>query len=172
MLNHLSDDTLNVIFSPAEIKQIRDLGKTAAILRKKTGGVGGSLKILQGIAAFGLVASPFLPEGEFRRLSGTASGLILLGPAVIARMMTNPLSAKLLSEGFKAKIGTRQGVALTARLIKNVLKTRAEINKEEQRRSRKLAEEQKRTRFQEQQTQQRIKAGQIIPFAPQQFRGF
>lgn len=131
--NNMGDDTLNVIFSPQEIKQIRDLGKTAALLQKKTGGVGGSLKILQGVAAFGLVASPLLPEGEFRRLSGTAAGLILLGPAVVARMMTNPTSARLLSEGFKLGTGTRQGVALTARLVRDVLKTRKQLNKERSR---------------------------------------
>ena len=143
--NNMGDDTLNVIFTPPQIKQIRDLGKTAAILQKKTGGVGGSLKILQGVAAFGLVASPLLPEGEFRRLSGTASGMILLGPAVIARMMTNPASARLLSEGFKLGTGTRQGVALTGRLIRDVLKTRAQLNKEEQARTNKLLQ-QERTR--------------------------
>ena len=93
---------------------------------------------MQGIAAFGLVASPLLPEGEFRRLSGTASGMILLGPAVIARMMTNPISARLLSEGFRLGTGTRQGVALTGRLIRDVLKTRAELNREEQERMMRL----------------------------------
>ncbi len=137
--NNMGDDTLKAIFTPTEIGQIRDLGKTAAILQKRTGGVGGSLKILQGVAAFGLVASPFLPEGEFRNLSGTAAGMILLGPAVIARMMTNPTSARLLSEGFKLGTGTRQGVALTARLIKDVLRTRAAINKQEAKRQRRLA---------------------------------
>lgn len=169
---NMGDETLDAIFTKREIATIEDLAKTAAFAQQKTGGVGGSLKIVQGIAAFSLVASPLLPEGNFRGITRGTAGVILLGPAVIARMMTNPLSAKLLSEGFKARIGTRQGIALTARLIRDVIKTRSQLNSEEIQRDRRITQETRRAGFREQQTQRRLKVGRTIPIAPQRFRTF
>ncbi len=130
--NNMGDDTLAVIFTPQEIRGIKDVAETAAFTQQKTGGVGGSLKIVQGIALFSLVASPLLPEGNFRGITRGTAGVILLGPAVISRMITNPVSARLLSEGFKIPTGTRQGVAIATRLIKTVLRTRADLQKEQQ----------------------------------------
>lgn len=154
--SNMGDETLTAIFTKKEIGTIEDLAKIAAFVQQKTGGVGGSLKILQGVAVFGLVAAPLLPEGQFRNITGTTAGMILLGPAVVARMMTNPVSARLLSEGFKVRAGTSQGVALVARLVREVLKTRAQINQERQERVRQLLREETRIK-----TEQLIETGQI-----------
>ncbi len=153
---NMGDETLATIFTKKQISAIEDLAKTAAFAQLKTGGVGGSLKIVQGIAAFSLVASPLLPEGDFRGITRGTAGVILLGPAVIGRMMTNPTLARLLSEGFKLGTGTRQGVALTARLVRAVIKTRAQLNKEERERAIRISRPQKAERFRQELSRQAI----------------
>jgi len=50
--------------------------------------------------------------------------------------MTKPTFARLLSEGMKAPAGTQQSVALVARLVRNIMQARKEINEARLRRER------------------------------------
>lgn len=128
--NGLGDSTLKVAFTPTEIQAVQDSARILGLVQAKTGGQAGALRFVQGTALAGIVAAPFIPGERVGEGVTLASGVLLLGPAVLSRLMVNPKFARLLSEGFKAKAGTQQAVALGARLARNVLQARREINRE------------------------------------------
>lgn len=134
--NGLGQSALDAAFTKKEQGAIRDSARLLGIVQARTGGHSGALRFVQGSALAGIVASPFVPNETASRSIGITGGVILLGPAVLGRLMTNPTFAKLLSEGLKAPVGTQQSIALTARLVRNVMQARREINKERLRRER------------------------------------
>lgn len=127
--NGVGQDSLNAAFTATEQNQIRNTARTMAIVQARTGGQAGALRFVQGAALAGIVVGP-VAGGEVGKEAIKGGGLLLIGPAVLGRLMTNPTFNRLLSEGFKAPRGSQQSVALTARLIRNVLDTRKEINAE------------------------------------------
>lgn len=127
--NGIGQDALDAAFTPVEQESVRDIGRILGIVQAKTGGQAGALRFVQGSALAGIVASP-LVEGEVGKKVGTTSGLLLLGPAVLGKLMTKPGFNKLLSEGVKVEPGTETGVKITARLVRNVMQARREINTE------------------------------------------
>lgn len=138
--NGIGQEALDTAFTKAEQLTVRDNARILATIQAKLGGQSGSLRFVQGAALAGIIASPLIEESAGRQ-AGRASGVLLIGPAVLGRLMTKPWFGKLLSEGYKVPRGTQKGIALTARLVRNVLKTRKEINQErKKRRSRELVE--------------------------------
>lgn len=132
--NNLGEDTIKATFTAKETQAIRDSARTLGIIQGKTGGQAGALRFVQGTALAGIIAAPFLPSEKAGRAVSVSSGVLLLGPAVLGKLMTKPGFAKLLSEGFKATPGTQKAVALSARLARNVFKARREINQERRKR--------------------------------------
>ena len=132
--NDLGKDTIEAAFTTKEAQAIRDSARILGIVQAKTGGQAGALRFVQGTALAGIIAAPFIPSERVGRGITVSSGVLLLGPAVLGKLMTKPSFARLLSEGFKAKPGTQQAVALAARLARNVLQARKEINRERQKR--------------------------------------
>lgn len=128
--NGIGQDALDAAFSATEQKQIRDGMRGLALVQERTGGQAGALRFVQGAALAGIVTGPFVENERVGSGISGASGLLLLGPAVLGKLLTKPTFIKLLSEGFKAPRGSQQSVALTARLIRNVLQVRKEINTE------------------------------------------
>lgn len=139
--NGLGPTALDAAFTKTEQQAVRDATRILGIVQAKTGGHSGALRFVQGSALAGIVASPFVPNETASRSIGITSGVILLGPAVLGRLMTKPTFAKLLSEGLKTPAGTQQSIALTARLVRNVMQARKEINEE------RLRREKERTSF-------------------------
>ena len=144
--NGLGDDTIKAVFTSKEIQAIRDSARTLGIVQAKTGGASGALRFVQGSALAGIVAAPFIPGEKLGQGVTAASGVLLLGPAVLGKLMTKPSFARLLSEGFKAKAGTQQAVALAARLARNVFQARREINAEREKRRRQAIQAEQSTR--------------------------
>ena len=75
----------------------------------------------------GLVVGP-IAGGEAGKQATKGAGLLLIGPAVMGRLLETETFSKLLAEGFKATPGSQQSVVLAARLMRTVLKARKEIN--------------------------------------------
>ena len=130
--NGLGQEALDFAFTPVEQESIRDVARTLAIVEAKTGGHSGALRFVQGSALMGIVAAPFVPEEYGREKIQITSGIVLIGPAVLGRLMTKPSFARLLSEGVQAKAGTQQAVAAGGRLVKMIMQTRKELNSEQQ----------------------------------------
>lgn len=131
--NGLGEDTLNAIFTPKEISNVRDSARILGIIQAQTGGQSGALRFVQGSALAGVAASPFVDKPVGKQV-GRASGVLLIGPAVLGRMMTMTTFNKLLSEGLKAPVGSQQALALSTRMARNVFKARKEINEERRKR--------------------------------------
>lgn len=139
--NSLGQTTLDAAFTKKEQESVRDAARILGIVQAKTGGHSGALRFVQGSALAGIVAAPFVPNETASRSIGVTSGVILLGPAVLGKLMVKPTFAKLLSEGLRTPTGTQQSIALTARLVRNVMQARREINEA------RLKRERERTSF-------------------------
>ena len=122
--NGLGQTALDAAFTKQEQRAVRDSARLLGIVQTRTGGHSGALRFVQGSALAGIIAAPFVPNETASRYIGLTGGLFLLGPAVLGKLMTKPTFAKLLSEGIKAPAGTQQSVALTARILRNVLQAR------------------------------------------------
>lgn len=134
--NGLGQDALNAAFSKKEQESVRESARLLGIVQARTGGHSGALRFVQGSALAGVIASPFVPNETARSSIGVTGTVILIGPAVLGWSMTKPSFARLLSEGMKAPAGTQQSVALAARLVRNIMQARKEINEARLRRER------------------------------------
>ena len=132
--NGLGQTALDAAFTKTEQQSVRDAARILGIVQAKTGGHSGALRFVQGSALAGIVAAPFVPNEMASKSIGITSGVILLGPAVLGKLMVKPTFAKLLSEGLKTPAGTQKSIALTARLVRNIMQARKEINEERLRR--------------------------------------
>ena len=114
-LNKYGDSVLNKVFKPQELKQLRSLLETLKVAQQKK--VGESV-----------------PGGVFIQLSqagallglgtGVAAGpaaAILIGPAVIAKLFTNPKFVSFLKRGFQLNPGSPEYYKWGTRLINAML---------------------------------------------------
>jgi len=105
------DDVLKQIFSPGELKTARSLLESLEVAQKKT--VGENLpgpifiQLAQAGAAIGLLSGGFTTE----------AGVILLGPAGIARVLTNPKIVKFLKRGFELNPGSPEAYSNASQII-------------------------------------------------------
>lgn len=114
-LNKYGDTVLNKVFKPQELKQVRSLLETLKIAQQKTVGEGVPggvfIQLTQAGALFGLG-------------TGIATGpaaAILIGPAVIAKLFTNPKFVSFLKRGFQLNPGSPEYYKWGTRLINAML---------------------------------------------------
>jgi hypothetical protein len=114
-LNKYGDTVLNKVFKPQELKQVRSLLETLKVAQQKTVGEGVPggvfIQLTQAGALFGLG-------------TGIATGpaaAILIGPAVIARLFTNPKFVSFLKKGFQLNPGSPEYYKWGTRLINAML---------------------------------------------------
>ena len=105
------DDVLKQIFSPGELKTARSLLESLAVAQtKKVGeGIPGAvfIQLTQAGMAFGLLSGGFTTE----------AGVILLGPAAMARVLTNPKIVKFLKKGFELNPGSPEAYSNASQII-------------------------------------------------------
>lgn len=114
-LNKYGDTVLNKVFKPQELKQVRSLLETLKVAQQKTVGEGVPggvfIQLTQAGALFGLG-------------TGIATGpaaAILIGPAVIAKLFTNPKFVSFLKKGFQLNPGSPEYYKWGTRLINAML---------------------------------------------------
>lgn len=132
--NAVGKPALDAAFTKAEQANIREAARILAIIQARTGGHSGALRFVQGSALAAILASPLYSDLPGGRATAAGSGMILIGPTVLARLMAKPGFAKWLSEGYQALPGTQQYVAFGTRLVRNIYQERISINKEKLRR--------------------------------------
>ncbi len=101
----LGPDMHDVMFdSPQHFQDVLDLANLGEIIQAPTGGGGGMIAqltqagaIISGIGGLGLIATG--QESKWRQ----GTGAILLGPAILGRIISTPSGAKWLSTGFKTQ---------------------------------------------------------------------
>lgn len=114
-LNKYGDTVLSKVFKPQELKQVRSLLETLKVAQQKTVGEGVPggvfIQLTQAGALFGLG-------------TGIATGpaaAILIGPAVIAKLFTNPKFVSFLKRGFQLNPGSPEYYKWGTRLINAML---------------------------------------------------
>ena len=85
--------TMEAVYSKEQLRGIDDVANALKVAQKRqASGTGGMLiQLAQGSAAYALL------QGDYEK----ASGLVLFGPAILARMMVSPRLAKTLVQGLK-----------------------------------------------------------------------
>jgi hypothetical protein len=115
------DATVREIFNnPGELKQVNDLVRAVETTQRAKPGGQGSVAIqltqpgalLQIAGAIGATTTPF-PK---------TAAAVILGPAVMAKVLASPGGAKWLTEGFKAPAGSEQAARATGIIMSLALK--------------------------------------------------
>ena len=100
--------------SMEHLKNVLDVANLGEIIQAPTGGGGGMVaQLTQAGAIIDLAVG--IPSGQ-RPKKG--SGLILIGPALMGRLLSTPSGAKWFSEGVKGPIGAKQVPAQVLRLLR------------------------------------------------------
>lgn len=118
----MGEKTLNEIFNPTELQQIKNISTTLRMItEKQTEGTGRIwIQLAQASAGIGILT------GQFR----TPSLIVLGTPEVLTRIILNPYGNKLLTTGFKLPPGSPQFMANMARLIGLSQKIQSNIDRE------------------------------------------
>ena len=122
--NKYGNSVLTKVFNPNEIKQVRSLFEALKVAQKKSAGEnlpgGMFIQLSQAGALFGLGAGVAV---------GPAAA-ILLGPAVISKLFTNPKFVSLLKRGFKLQPGNPEYYRWGTRLM-NTMVTEGLVSQEQ-----------------------------------------
>jgi len=126
----MGESTLKEIFNPEQLNQIMKFSNALKMTQsKQSGGLGGMfIQLTQAGAVVGLALGKMPSE----------AGVILLGPAVISKLILNPKTARLLTEGIKLHASSPKVIGITTRLlaaagrIKSELEESTPANKEQQ----------------------------------------
>jgi len=107
---------LKEILPQNEINLLNDFAKVVQTTQAKTGAVGAPIAIR--LAQFGAIAGALgslayavVPgQRPFRPMAAVGGATILLGPALVGKLMTTPSGIKLLTDGYK--LGIKGDIAL------------------------------------------------------------
>lgn len=122
-LKGMGDSTLKEIFTVDELQRIRNVATLGTQMQKKIGGGGGML--VQLMQASGLVGvATGLATGN-TDLAGSGAA-VLFGPYALSKMLTNPVTARYLTRGFRTPAGTKEAATITAKLLAEAAKYQIE----------------------------------------------
>jgi len=109
--------TLNAAFSPEQLKGIEDFARVADTIQTKSPGAGGMvMQLAQGGALAGLAT------GEFREASAT----VFITPFVLARLLTNPVGIRFLTQGLRIPAISARAFSLFGNIASHVAKEQAQ----------------------------------------------
>jgi hypothetical protein len=118
-LKAMGNPALKEIFTQKELDQIYKVALTGETIQKPIASGGGMLvQLMQGSGAIGLVTGQLSGRNDVRN----TGAIVMLGPAVLARMMLNPTSARYLTAGFKLPAGTKTASIIGAKLLSEATK--------------------------------------------------
>jgi hypothetical protein len=116
-------------------KRVLDFARAATLQQKQPGGSGKIVAVFtQGGAAVGLTAAiVHLPFAEqygptLKSLAGSAA--LLISPAIVARMLTSPVTGRLLARGLRIAPNTRAAFGLAGQLAAAAFRIQQEMKAE------------------------------------------
>lgn len=127
-VNNMGDDMLKLMFpDPKHLEDVLDIGRMGTIVRTPVGGGGGMVaQLTQAGAIIDLAIG--IPAGQPMK---RGSSLILIGPAVVGRIMASPTGADLLSSGVKISANAPGAAGLATRLASLIRRTHQEMQNEQ-----------------------------------------
>jgi len=118
-INVFGDPTLRESFGHGTLSELKKFARTATILQEgKETNIG---KVLVQLKTAGLIVN------LARRGQRLVSSTFLIAPRVLAKMFTNPKTAKFLTEGFGIDANTPKGIKFAAKLIDEATRAGAKI---------------------------------------------
>jgi len=116
--------TLQHAFTMEQRSAIRNFAQVGQIINKKPeGGLGMVMQLAQGSAIVGIATG---------HVDAPEAAAIFLGPRVLAKALTSPKVARLMTTAMKTKGMTAQGAKITSKLISEVTKLQIEDQKEQE----------------------------------------
>lgn len=103
------------IYSPKQLTQLREFANALKVIQAKQAEGTGRM-FIQLTQAGALVSLPFKATGAARKAAAT----ILLAPVVLARAMTNPRLAKILTDGIKVGVKSKAVAGAMGRFLADV----------------------------------------------------
>ena len=125
----MGDKALKEIFEPHELRSIEKVGTTLKVIQGRQGeGTGRMLiQLTQGGAALTI-----LGMAGGRGAGQAGAGAIIFGPPVLARLFTDPIAAKLLTQGLKLPKQSGYAISLGLRLSRMANKVEQKIEEEKE----------------------------------------
>ncbi len=107
--------TINAFFDPVDARKLQKFARMLAVAEARGATEGGKnyIQFMQVGAGMALLASPFNATAESFR---PELAVALFGPAVLAKVLTNPKVAQFLSTGLKVSPRTEQATTFTTKL--------------------------------------------------------
>lgn len=121
--NGLGEKEMITAYGPERVKQYKDFLNAMEVAQKrqpdKTGTVFISLKTPGAVMQLsgGALAGLGIIQDEVDVAQTLGGAMLVLGPPILARLMTNPTSAKWIIDGMKIPAGTKEASALAARIL-------------------------------------------------------
>ncbi|MFH1077646.1 MAG: hypothetical protein V1753_12610, partial [Pseudomonadota bacterium] len=121
-LNTMGEAALKEIFTDTELRRVNLIAKIGTTIQKPTGGQFGVLVKLSQAGAFVQVI-----RGQ---LDPASAGTFIIGPYVLSRMLTNPITAQWFTRGLKLPANSPQAIALATKLVATAVKIEKERKKD------------------------------------------
>lgn len=121
--NRKTERTIKAAFNNDQLNAVKNFARAASLAESKNATKTGSMVIQ--FAQGGALLSLMNPDEIFGDISGTirkVAGGVILGPYVIAKLLTNPMTTRWLIQGVKTPITTGASGGLAARLGYSALK--------------------------------------------------
>jgi hypothetical protein len=116
-LKAMGQPALKEIFSQQELQRIYNVAKIGETVQRPTGGGGGMLvQLMQGSGAVGLVTG--LTTG--RNDVAASSGIVLIAPNVLARMVLSPAGSRYLMQGFRIPARSKEAATISSKILSSV----------------------------------------------------
>jgi len=118
----MGEPALKEIFTSSELHGVNLIAKIGTTIQKPTGGQFGVLiKLSQGGAIVGLAKGALDP---------TSAGTFIIGPHVLSRMLTNPITSRWFIHGLRLPANSPQAAALATKLVATAVKIEKERKKD------------------------------------------
>lgn len=106
----MGEEMFEEVFDKTQRQALEDFGQAAKVAQAKQVGAGRIMSLAQGGAILQIMSEgPELFPGQ--------PEMVILGPAAVAFMLTNPRSARWLTQGFDIPANSAQGAALAGRIL-------------------------------------------------------
>jgi len=112
--------TLREIYTAEQVKGITEWARAGQLMNKQMGGGGMVMQLVQGTALLALAT------GQYQKGAAT----VFIAPYVLARMLTNPVTAKLLTVGYTIPVNTPKGIGIAGRIMAEAAKIDLEMQRE------------------------------------------
>lgn len=117
--NRKTSRTIQAAFNNDQLNAVRNFAKAAKAATEKNQAGGGKLliQLYQGGAVLGVsgMRGNYGEDFDWKQFASDA-GKVILGPAILAKLMTNPITTRWLIQGMKTPVSSGAAAALATRI--------------------------------------------------------